>query len=136
MSGSAGNGKHVSNETFFARVGGAEAVHSLAERFYGRVLSDDLLLPLFRDPTENHAERMAWWLIEVFGGPPLHTRRRGGFSAAVVAHHGLQISEAQRLRWLSHMHAAAAEMDMDPDLFRDYAKYLETASRFAMHGSR
>ena len=123
-------------ETFLSRVGGVEVVHTLAERFYDRVLSDDLLLPLFHDPTENHAERMAWWLIELFGGPRTHSERRGGFRAAAAAHFGLNIDEAQRLRWLSHMHAAAAEMAMAPDLFSEYARYLETASQFAMQGSR
>lgn len=122
-------------DTFLSRFGGDEAVYRLAERFYDRVLSDDLLLPLFQDPTENHAERMAWWLIELFGGPRIHSERRGGFRAAVVAHHGLNIDEAQRLRWLSHMHAAASEMAMAPELFSEYARYLETASQFALHGS-
>ena len=127
--------RHQEPATFLSRFGGEEAVYKLADRFYGRVLSDDTLVPLFRDPTENHAERLAWWLIELFGGPRLHTERRGGFRASAAAHFGLRIKEEQRLKWLSHMHEAATEMDMAPDLFREYAKYLETASHFAMQGS-
>ena len=78
--------------SFIDDIGGPAVVDRLADRFYTRVLSDPLLRPLFRDPDEDHAGRMAWFLTELFGGEPLHSERRGGFSTMVAAHRGLKIT--------------------------------------------
>lgn len=45
-------------ESYYDLAGGAEGMQKLAEAFYGRVLTDPAMLPLFRDPTEDHAKRM------------------------------------------------------------------------------
>ncbi len=76
-------------------IGGTDKIQLLAEAFYQRVLTDPDLLPLFRDLTENHAERMGWWLIEIFGGPRVHSTQRGGFARMVHAHENLNIREEQ-----------------------------------------
>lgn len=123
-------------DTFFHQLGGQAAVDGLAETFYRRVLADPELIPLFHDPTEDHAGRMAWWLTELFGGPRIHTERRGGFNTMVRAHVGLNITEAQRVKWLDHMLASANERKMPAPLLATYREYLETASRLAAQGSR
>ena len=123
-------------DSFYDRFGGQPAVDALAADFYARVLADPLLLPLFRNPSENHAERMAWWLAELFGGPKLHSRMRGGFPAMVRAHAGLSISERQRERWAEHMLAASLASGMSDTLFAEYAGYVDIASRLAMRSSQ
>ena len=118
------------------RIGGDQAAHRLAQAFYARVLADPVLLPLFRDPSEPHAERMGWWLVELFGGDQVHSAQRGGFATMVRAHHGLGIKEAQRAQWVAHMTAATEEVGLDPAVAAGFARYVETASRLAMNGSQ
>lgn len=118
------------------RIGGEEKAHRLARAFYARVLADPVLLPLFRDPSEPHAERMGWWLIELFGGDRVHSARRGGFATMVRAHHGLRIEEVQRAGWVAHMAAAVDEVGLDPEVAAGFARYVDTASRLAMNGSQ
>ena len=122
--------------SFIDDIGGPAVVDRLADRFYTRVLSDPLLRPLFRDPDEDHAGRMAWFLTELFGGEPLHSERRGGFSTMVAAHRGLKITEAQRQGWVAHMLAAAEEVGLPPAAMVEYAAYLGQGSRLAMSGSQ
>lgn len=121
---------------FLDQIGGVEVVDRLAAAFYDRVLDDALLRPLFREPDEPHAQRMAWFLTELFGGDRVHTRLRGGFATMVAAHRGLKITEAQRVRWVAHMKAAAAEVGIPPGPMGEFADYLDTASRLALNGSQ
>lgn len=121
---------------FLDEIGGPDIVDRLAARFYDRALVDPLLRPLFRNPDDAHADRMAWFLIELFGGEALHTRHRGGFGTMVAAHRGLRISEAQRLGWVDHMLAAAADVGIPDAAMAKYARYLDTASRLALSGSQ
>lgn len=115
--------------THYDVVGGARAMTRLAEGFYDRVLADPLLLPLFADPSEPHAARMALWLTEVFGGPPVHERERGGLRTVIGAHVGLRISEPQRERWAEYMRAAARDLEMPAASEAFYDDYVERISR-------
>ncbi len=112
--------------------GGSAGVHQLAERSYQRVLHDPLLLPLFHDPTEPHAARMGDFPIEFFGGPRVHSASRGGFAQMTRAHQHLGISEAQRARWVDHMHAAMSELRLPPQLVDAFNASLHRGSRLAM----
>jgi len=49
------------------------------------------------------SERVAAWLSEVFGGPPLYSQRYGGYQRMVSEHVGKQITPEQRARWASYM---------------------------------
>ncbi len=121
--------------TPYELAGGAHAVHRLAEAFYARVFADDVLRPLFRDPGEDHVERMALWLTELLGGPALHTEARGGFTVMKAAHHGLRITEEQRARWSALMWAATEDAGLSP-AFRDrFRPYVDGGSTLAMRVS-
>ncbi len=123
-------------QSLYELAGGERALTALAHDFYRRVLSDPLLLPLFRDPTEDHAGRMAHWLIEVTGGPRAHSASRGGFGTMVRAHVGLAISEAQRARWVTHMVDACDATGLPPDFLAAFRPYLENGSHLARSQSR
>jgi hemoglobin len=122
--------------TLFEVAGGAAPLTALANDFYARVLADPLLIPLFADPTEDHAGRMAQWLIEVTGGPHVHTAARGGFGRMVRAHEALGIDEAQRARWVEHMLAACAAVAMPAEFMGAFRRYVENASHLAKRQSR
>ena len=122
--------------SFLDDIGGAAVVDRLAEHFYRRALADPDLRVLFRDPDEPHAKRMAWFLTELFGGERVHSRHRGGFATMVAAHRGLRISEAQRIGWVDHLLAAADEVGIPDGPLRQFANYVDTASRLALNGSQ
>ncbi len=113
-------------------VGGEEEVTRLADLFYDKVFADPLLLPLFQDPTDDHAGRLALWLTELFGGPREHSARRGGFGALVRSHTGLKITQAQRDRWLEHMLKSCAELGWSKEVMGLFEPYLSRSSHAAM----
>jgi len=123
------------DRTLVALAGGEQAIERLCERFYERVFDEPLLLPLFRDPGEEHAGRLALWLIELLGGRPAHTDERGGFAVMAAAHHGLRITEAQRTAWAGHMRAAAEDVELPEEFRRRFMPHIEGGSTFAMRVS-
>ena len=120
----------------YVHLGGADAVRTLSDRFYQRVLSDPALLPLFADPTEDHAGRMALFLSEFLGGPTDHTRLRGGPPEMFRVHTGLRITEIQRAKWVAHMTAALDELLVPDDLRSGLLGYFEQGSRLARQTSQ
>ena len=121
--------------SLYALAGGRLPLERLALRFYERVFEDDRLLPLFRHPGDEHAHRLALWLIELLGGPPLHSRERGGFAVMRGAHHGLEITEEQRSAWAEHMRLAAEEVGLPEEFRRRFMPHIEGGSTFAMRVS-
>ena len=120
----------------YDRLGGADGVRSLSESFYRRVLSDPALVPLFADPTEDHAGRMALFLAEFLGGPTDHTRLRGGPTTMFRVHMGLRITEVQRSKWVAHMTAVLDEMVVPADLRTALLGYFEQGSQLARQTSQ
>src|SRR5438445_9269524 len=111
-------------ETRYELADGAAGMQKLAEAFYRRVFADPLLLPLFREPDEDHAGRMALWLGEFFGGPHKHTERRGGFPTLVDAHHRLNITDTQRQHWIEHMLAACREVGLPDEVMEFFTPHI------------
>lgn len=101
--------------------------------FYAKVADEPLLAPLFAHMSRDHTGRVADFIGEVFGGPPLYTERGGSHVAMVAKHVGLRIEEAQRARWVELMLETANEVAFPSDAaFRDaFIAYLEWGSKLA-----
>jgi truncated hemoglobin YjbI len=121
--------------TMYELAGGAAGIRRLTDRFYALVFADDLLAPLFHQHDDHHADRLAMWLTELFGGPAEHSEHRGGFEVMRGAHHDLRISEPQRARWAELMFRAAAEEDLPEEFRRRLVPYIEGGSTFALRVS-
>ncbi|HUN38158.1 MAG TPA: group II truncated hemoglobin [Trebonia sp.] len=91
-------------------VGGTDGLRRLSDSFYQRVLADPLLAPVFAGFTAAHADHVAVWLAEVFGGPDEYTERLGGHQALLATHLGLGIRDEHRQRWLELMAEAIDEV--------------------------
>ncbi len=120
---------------YYEQAGGAEGMQKLAEAFYDRVLTDPVMLPLFRDPTEDHAGRMALWLGEFFGGPYEHTKQRGGLYTVVDAHRHLNITDEQRQHWINHMEAACREVALPDEVIEFFSPHILFGARAAQNMS-
>lgn len=93
--------------TLYERAGGAEAFSRLTEAFYAKVLEGDLLAPVFAGLAPEHAEHVALWLVEVFGGPAACSATQGGHGHMVAEHAGRGITEPQCRRWVNLVQDAA-----------------------------
>jgi truncated hemoglobin YjbI/quinol monooxygenase YgiN len=122
----------------FDWAGGAEALEQLTETFYGHVMKDDLIGPLFANMDPGHPRYVAMWLGEVFGGPTRYSQERGGHARMVSQHLGKGITEQQRRRWASLLMDSADEVGLpsDPEFRAAFASYIEWGTRLAVHFSQ
>jgi truncated hemoglobin YjbI len=72
-------GPSAGEPTLFEWAGGAPALTRLTRLFYEKYVPDEALLaPLFANIAADHPERVAAWLGETFGGPPVYSEQSGG----------------------------------------------------------
>ena len=124
----------MSVPTLYEWTGGQETLEKLTESFYEKVFKDDLLYPVFRDMSPEHARHVAHFIGEVFQGPRTYTEEHGGSHARMVSRHlGRNLSEAQRKRWMTLLLETADEIGLadDPEFRSAFVGYLEWGSRIA-----
>jgi hemoglobin len=122
--------------TLYEHAGGQEGLHRLEDLFYGKVLADSLLAPLFGAGQPQHVDHLTWFTAESFGGPDRFTRELG-FQHLIDVHRGLQITERQRARFVELYLAALDEAGMpDDEAFREAVReHVEFGSHVAMQNS-
>lgn len=123
--------------SLYEDVGGIDGLRRLSGAFYENVLEDPLLAPVFASFTPAHAEHVAVWLAEVFGGPEEYTARLGGHHALLFSHLGLGITEEHRRRWLELM-AGAIDKTLPgrPELHACLMSYFEWGTAIAQEVSQ
>ena len=131
-----GTGRAV--PTLYDWAGGAEAFDRLTERFYAKVVVDDVVGPLFARMDSAHPRHVAMWLAEVFGGPARYTGERGGYPHMLAHHLGKAITEAQRRRWVALLADAADDVGLpdDPEFRAAFMGYIEWGTRLALANSQ
>jgi hemoglobin len=118
--------------------GGMPAFERLTSIFYDQVKQDPLLAPVFKEMAPDHAQRVAHFIAEVFGGPPAYSEARGGHPTMVRQHLGRRLTEEQRSRWVHLLcHAAdQAGLPSDPEFRSAFVAYLEWGTRIAVINSQ
>jgi len=124
-----------SPQSLYDLAGGDDGMKLLASAFYRRVFADPIMLPLFRDLTEDHVGRMALFLGEHFGGHNEHTNQRGGFSTMISVHHRLDIDDTQRNHWIMHMLAACEEVALPQTVMAQFEPFIHFGARAAQRSS-
>lgn len=119
--------------TLYEYLGGAPALTRLTSAFYAHVVTDELLAPVFAGMDDEHPQRVALFLGEVFGGPPAYSAERGGHPHMVSRHLGRNLTEQQRRRWVSLLQDTADEVGLpdDPEFRAAFTGYLEWGTRMA-----
>ncbi|MET0132558.1 MAG: group II truncated hemoglobin [Kibdelosporangium sp.] len=114
--------------------GGSAAFEKLFTAFYRHVAKDPLLAPVFAGMDPSHAQHVAAWLSEVFGGPKSYSEQRGGHQHMISRHLGKSLTEAHRRRWLELLVDTADEVGLPSDAeFRSaFVAYLEWGTRMAL----
>ncbi|MEJ7596662.1 MAG: group II truncated hemoglobin [Kofleriaceae bacterium] len=124
--------------SLFAWAGGAAAIERLFVRFYDRVPSDPLLRDVFARMDPAHAQHVAAFVAEVFGGPPAYSRDHGGHAHMIRKHLDRALAEPQRRRWIELLLDCADEVGLpaDPEFRSAFVAYLEWGSRLAVINSQ
>jgi hemoglobin len=124
-------------ESIFEHAGGRDALRRFIDVFYGSVLADPLLQPLFGAGRPEHVDHLTAFDAESFGGPDDFTRTMGGFGHLIDVHRGLKIGEAQRARFVELYMAAAdrAVLPDDPPFREALRSHVEFGSHVAMQNS-
>ncbi|BBH68711.1 hypothetical protein ACTI_53960 [Actinoplanes sp. OR16] len=124
--------------TLYAWAGGAEAFERLTERFYEKVVADEVVGPLFAQMDSGHPRHVAMWLAEVFGGPAQYSDERGGYAHMLGHHLGKAITERQRRQWVNLLIDAADEVGLpdDPEFRAAFLGYIEWGTRLALANSQ
>jgi hemoglobin len=123
-------------ETIYEHAGGYEALHRFIDIFYGSVLADPLLQPLFGAGRPDHVDHLTAFEAESFGGPDDFTRQLG-FAHLIEVHRGLKITEEQRKRFVELYLAAAeaARLPGDPAFREALRSHVDFGSQVAMQNS-
>ena len=123
--------------TLAAWAGGPERFRALFEAFYARVPEDPVLAPVFAGMNPKHAEHVAAFVTEVFGGPKAYSEAGGGHAGMIGHHLGRHLTEAQRRAWVALMldTADAVGLPADPEFRAAFVGYLEWGTRLAVINS-
>lgn len=125
--------------TLYEWAGDMKTFQNLFERFYEKVLRDDLLGEVFRDMSPKHVRHVAHFVAEVFGGEKLYTTEdRGSHSKMIGKHIGKMLSEEKRQRWMQLLIQTADEVGLkdDPEFRSAFVGYLEWGTRIAVINSQ
>jgi hemoglobin len=128
--------------TLYAWAGGQPAFERLTTVFYGHVLADPIVGPVFAQMPPDHPHHVAQFLAEVFGGPTAYSDARGGSEsghATMLRHHlARHLTPAQRTRWVQLLLESADEVGLpdDPEFRSAFVAYLEWGSRLALLNSQ
>ena len=100
--------------SLYDRVGGMPFFERLVARFYDGVAGDPSLRALYPDEDLRPAQhRLTLFLAQYWGGPRTYQEERG-HPRLRMRHAPFAIDAAQRDRWMTHMRAALAEMNLPP----------------------
>merc|ERR1711959_400144 len=62
--------------TLLRDVGGPDAIRRMTDLFYEKAIADPNIGVFIRSAEDPHAQRMANWVVEKMGGPPLWSQER------------------------------------------------------------
>ena len=85
----------------YEAIGGMPTFRKIVSGFYAQVPDDDILGPMYpEDDMAGAEERLAWFLSQYWGGPPLFNENRGA-PRMRLRHAKFPIDMAAHDRWLN-----------------------------------
>lgn len=118
----------VTRTSLYERVGGMSFFERLVARFYEGVAGDPPLRALYPEEELGPAQhRLTLFLAQYWGGPKTYQEERG-HPRLGMRHAPFVIDAEQRDRWLTHMRAALATMEVTPDDAQELERYFAFAA--------
>jgi hemoglobin len=123
-----GPARRPTPEETFAAMGGERTFRELVARFYEGVAQDPVLRPMYpEEDLEPAKDRLTWFLVQYWGGPPRYGQERG-HPRLRMRHASFAIGEAERDAWLRHMREALESLDLQEPARTTLWSYLENAA--------
>lgn len=124
----------MQHDDLFVRLGAEQGCRSLAGSFYRRVQTSEILRPLFPGKSLRCAtEEFGAFLIQFFEGDEDQTQYRWWLSLE-QSHRRFNISEAQRIEWLSLMFATIDQEVKDDRAREELRELFISASMYVTSG--
>jgi hemoglobin len=101
--------------TLYERIGGADTLRLLTDRFYDLVFEHELISRLFKSDKEEIKEKQRLFLTQFLGGPQLYSDIHG-HPMMRARHMPHTITEDDAIAWLQCMSAAVGELPIDKSL--------------------
>lgn len=95
--------------TVYEVVGGQQFFDDLVDLFYDGVEHDPRLRPMYPTDLGPSRERLAGFLAQYWGGPPLYSQERG-HPQLRMRHMPFTIGQTERDAWMAHMTAALRQV--------------------------
>jgi hemoglobin len=123
--------------TLYEWAGGMQIFEKLFDKFYDKVLADNLLEPVFKHMSAQHRLHVAHFVAEVLGGPKVYSQSEGDHFEMITKHLQKYLTEQHRKRWMELLLETADELSMpaDPEFRSAFLAYLEWATRIAVINS-
>ncbi|HEY4323189.1 MAG TPA: group II truncated hemoglobin [Mucilaginibacter sp.] len=117
--------------------GGMKVFEKLFDKFYDKVLTDNLLEPVFKHMSSQHRLHVAHFVAEVLGGPKIYSQTEGNHFEMIKKHLQKYLTEQHRKRWMELLLETADELLLpaDPEFRSAFVAYLEWATRIAVINS-
>jgi len=116
--------------SLYELVGGDAFFVELVDRFYAGVADDPVLRPLYPDDDLDGARaRLTGFLVQYWGGPTTYSEQRG-HPRLRLRHAPFPVDVDARDRWLHHMRAALAGMEVDDPEREELLRYFESTAEF------
>lgn len=114
--------------SFYDDIGGAPVFAALVREFYRGVADDPPLRALYPEEDLGAAEdRLRMFLEQYFGGPHTYSEQRG-HPRLRMRHTPYAVTPLQRDRWLRHMLAAVATLELSREHEATLVDYLVRAA--------
>lgn len=123
--------------TLYEWAGGMQTFETLFDKFYDKVLADDILEPVFKHMSAQHRLHVAHFVAEVLGGPGVYSEAEGSHFEMIRKHLQKYLTEKHRKRWMELLLETADEMALpaDPEFRSAFMAYLEWGTRLAVINS-
>jgi truncated hemoglobin YjbI len=113
-------------------LGGEAGCLHLAQQFYGRVATNEVLKPLFPGNSFRCAsEELSAFLVQFLDGDPEKMQYRWWLSLR-ESHARFKISEVQRAAWLGLMNETIEALTADPDVRVQLQEFFRVASAYLL----
>ena len=123
--------------TLYEWAGGMPAFITLFDKFYDKVLADDVLEPVFKHMSPEHRLHVAHFVAEVLGGPKVYSEAEGSHFEMIRKHLSKHLTQQHRKRWMDLLMQTADELQLpdDPEFRSAFLAYLEWGTRIAVINS-
>ena len=123
--------------TLYEWAGGMPVFEKLTQVFYAKVLSDELLEPVFKHMSPDHQLHVAHFIAEVLGGPEIYSAAEGSHFKMIQKHLAKHLAEQHRKRWVELLLQSADEIELpaDPEFRSAFVAYIEWGTRIAVINS-